>query len=206
MGSLEPDTTERLHFDFSLSCTGEGNGNPLQCSCLENPRDGQAWWAAVYGVAQSRTRLKWLSSSSSCTLFAAFSQKSVKLKQKVLLCTVHLILGRQPSTCFLSSVEGQKCVPMVSLHRKLFWLKKKFCLVKQLSRQKGQEPASHRRQRMLPARGSSTSHLWIFWLPRWKIEHFEGKGQKALGNKFLTCWREGGRAVDGSQKVRDRPL
>ena len=56
--------TERLHFHFSLSCTGEGNGNPLQCSCLENPRDGGAWWAAVYGVAQSRIRLKRLSSSS----------------------------------------------------------------------------------------------------------------------------------------------
>ena len=55
---------ERLHFHFSLSCTGEGNGNPLQCSCLENPRDGGAWWAAVYGVAQSRTQLKRLSSSS----------------------------------------------------------------------------------------------------------------------------------------------
>ena len=58
MGSLESDTTERPHFHFSLSCIGEGNGNPLQCSCLENPRDGEAWWAAVYGVAQSRTRLK----------------------------------------------------------------------------------------------------------------------------------------------------
>ena len=56
--------TELLHFHFSLSCIGEGNGNPLQCSCLENPRDGGAWWAAVYGVTQSRTRLKWLSSSS----------------------------------------------------------------------------------------------------------------------------------------------
>ena len=64
-GCKEPDTTERLHFHFSLSCTGEGNGNPLQCSCLENPRDRGAWWAAVYGVAQSRTRLKRLSSSSS---------------------------------------------------------------------------------------------------------------------------------------------
>ena len=64
-GSLELDTTERLHFHFSLSCIGEGNGNPLQCSCLENPRDGRAWWAAFYGVAQSRTRLKRLSSSSS---------------------------------------------------------------------------------------------------------------------------------------------
>ena len=64
-GRCESDTTDRLHFHFSLSCTGEGNGNPLQCSCLENPRDGGAWWAAVYGVTQSRTRLKRLSSSSS---------------------------------------------------------------------------------------------------------------------------------------------
>ena len=64
-GREESDTNERLHFQFSLSCTGEGNGNPLQCSCLENPRDRGAWWAAVYGVAQSRTRLKRLSSSSS---------------------------------------------------------------------------------------------------------------------------------------------
>ena len=53
-GREESDTTEQLHFHFSLSCFGEGNGNPLQCSCLENPRDGRAWWAAVYGVTQSR--------------------------------------------------------------------------------------------------------------------------------------------------------
>ena len=64
-GREESDTTERLHFHFSLSCIGKGNGNPLQCSCLENPRDGGAWWAAVYGVVQSRTRLKQLNSSSS---------------------------------------------------------------------------------------------------------------------------------------------
>ena len=56
-GHEESDTTERIHSHFSLSCIGEGNGNPLQCSCLENPRDGGAWWAAVYGVAQSWTRL-----------------------------------------------------------------------------------------------------------------------------------------------------
>ena len=67
-GRSESDRTERLHFHFSLSSIGEGNGNPLQCSCLENPRDGGAWWAAVYGVAQSRTRLKRLSSSSSSRL------------------------------------------------------------------------------------------------------------------------------------------
>ena len=65
MGSVRVGLTERLHFHFSLSCIGEVNGNPLQCSCLENPRDREAWWAAISGVAQSRTRLKRLSSSSS---------------------------------------------------------------------------------------------------------------------------------------------
>ena len=64
-GPEESDMTERLHFCFSVSCIGEGHGNPLQCSCLENPRDSGAWWAAIYGVTQSRTRLKWLRSSSS---------------------------------------------------------------------------------------------------------------------------------------------
>ena len=68
-GREELDTTERLHFHFSLSCIGGGNGNPLQCSCLETPRDGGAWWAAVYGVAQSRTWLKQLNSSSSSKLY-----------------------------------------------------------------------------------------------------------------------------------------
>ena len=63
-GRYELDTTEQLRLHFSLSCIGEGNGNSLQCSCLENPRDGGAWWAAVSGVSQSRTRLKQLSSSS----------------------------------------------------------------------------------------------------------------------------------------------
>ena len=64
MGSLRVGHDWRLHFHFSLSCIGEGNGNPLQCSCLEIPRNGGAWWAAIYGVAQSQTWLKWLSSSS----------------------------------------------------------------------------------------------------------------------------------------------
>jgi len=76
-GRKESDTTEWLHFHFSLSCIGEGNGNPLQCSCLENPRDGRAWWAAIYGVAQSRTRLKRLSSSSSS------SRNSIILARKI---------------------------------------------------------------------------------------------------------------------------
>ena len=68
-GRKELDMTERLHFHFSHSCTGEGNGNPLQCSCLENPRDSGAWWAAVCGVAPSWTRLKRLNSSSSRRIF-----------------------------------------------------------------------------------------------------------------------------------------
>ena len=69
-GREESDTTERLHFHFSLSCIeGNGkNGNPLQCSCLENPRDAGAWWAAVYGVTQSQTQLKQLSSRSSSSM------------------------------------------------------------------------------------------------------------------------------------------
>ena len=74
--------TEQLHFHFSLACIGEGNGNPLQCSCLENPRDGRAWWAAVYGVAQSRTRLKQLSSSSKIT---ADGDCSPEIKRHLLL-------------------------------------------------------------------------------------------------------------------------
>ena len=77
MGSLESDTTEQLHFHFLLSCVGEGNGNPLQCSCLENPRDGEAWWAAVYGVTQSRTRLKRLSNMSCGRIFLSWLTISV---------------------------------------------------------------------------------------------------------------------------------
>ena len=80
-GHEESDTTEQLHFHFSLSCIGEGNGNPLQCSCLENPRDGGAWWAAVYGVAQSWTRLKRLSSSSKCSQISQFLKNVISDKK-----------------------------------------------------------------------------------------------------------------------------
>ena len=78
-GHEESDRTERLPFHFSLSRIGEGKGNPLQCSCLENPRDGGAWWAAFYGVTQSRTRLKWLSSSSSSVVVLVYSLSCVWL-------------------------------------------------------------------------------------------------------------------------------
>ena len=81
-GRWGSDMTERLHFHFSLSCIGEGKGNPLQCSCLENPRDGGAWWAAVYGVTESRTWLKRLSSSSS----------SVWIYKGIYIETIHMEL------------------------------------------------------------------------------------------------------------------
>ena len=76
-GHTESDKTEQLHFHFSLSCIGEGNGDPLQRSCLENPRDRGAWWAAIYRVTQSRTGLKWLSSSSSSSLSPAHKRAHI---------------------------------------------------------------------------------------------------------------------------------
>ena len=100
-GRTESDTTERLHFHFSLSCIGEGNGNPLQCSCLENPRDSGAWWAAIYGVAHSRTQLKRLSSSSSVRglkYFKHFHTLLINIKLANLCCVffdpASLLLGR----------------------------------------------------------------------------------------------------------------
>ena len=78
-GHKELDTTEQLHFHFSLSCIGEGNGNPLRCSCLENPRDGGAWWATVSGVTQSWTWLTWLSSSSSSMKTRSWENKSLPI-------------------------------------------------------------------------------------------------------------------------------
>ena len=82
-GVAESDTTEWLHFHFSLSCIGEGNGNPLQCSCLENPRDSGAWWAAVYGVAQSRTQLKRPSSSSNRAILILLKLETCTIKTNV---------------------------------------------------------------------------------------------------------------------------
>ena len=86
-GRWGSDMTERLHFHFSPSFTAEGNGNPLQCSCLENPRDWGAWWAAIYGIAQSRTQLKWLSSSSSSRETSTFT---VSLMNYLILLSLFL--------------------------------------------------------------------------------------------------------------------
>ena len=107
------DMTEWLHFHFSLSCTGEGNGNPLQCSCLENPRDGRAWWAAVCAVAQSQTQLKRLSSSSSSSSSSdiymyisrlKYSWTPIKLEERKYdqpRFTFHFTFGDYKEICFL---------------------------------------------------------------------------------------------------------
>ena len=85
-GCEELDTTELLHFHFLLSCTGEGNGNPLQCSCLENPRDGGVWWATIYGVAQGWTQQKRLSSSSSSRAEPGTEGVYIQMLMVIMLC------------------------------------------------------------------------------------------------------------------------
>ena len=100
-GHEESDTTERLHFHFSLSCTGEGNGNQLQYSWLENPRDGGAWWAAIYGVAQSWTRLKWRSSSSS----SSSSKYLLQRKSALSLCFSHSLFKNWSLGLYINPFE-----------------------------------------------------------------------------------------------------
>ena len=115
-GCEEPDMTEGLPFHFSLSCIGEGNGNPLQCSCLENPRDGGAWWAAIYGVAQSLIRLKWLSSSS-------ISIESVILPNHLILCCPLLFSPSIFPSIRVFSNESALCIrwPKFQLQHQSFW-------------------------------------------------------------------------------------
>ena len=104
-GGKESDTTEWLHFHFSLSCIREGNGNPLQCSCLENLRDGGAWWTAIYGVTQSRTRLKRLSSSIiySHTLFEFETAKWDDMQN----IRLHFFYERQYGSVFNDHLIGR---------------------------------------------------------------------------------------------------
>ena len=105
-GREESDTTEQLHFHFSLSCIGEGNGNPLQCSCLENPRDWGAWWAAVSGVAQSRTRLKRLSSKESTHTLTILIQECVNSPNPFynLFCWILMASLSDRTSCLSSSL------------------------------------------------------------------------------------------------------
>ena len=106
-GRSELDTTEQLHFHFSLWCIREGNGNPLQCSCLENSRDGGAWWAVVRGVAQSWTQLKQLSSSSSLFVACWSGDEAVNFQGHHLQITTFLI--RYVSWCGTQTFSDFSC-------------------------------------------------------------------------------------------------
>ena len=113
MGSQRVDTTERLHFHFSLSCIGEGNGNPLQCSCLENPRNGGACWAAVYGVAQSLKRLSSNSSNNRSLLVIYFELSSVFM----LTDSLDIFKSKEPWNLPLeASSQGESAVLRLETH------------------------------------------------------------------------------------------
>ena len=110
--------TERLHFHFSLSCMGEGNGNPLQCSCLENPRDGGAWWAAIYGVAQSRTQLKRLKEDSN----SVFKSKTYgKYFLSVLLLLLLLSRFRRVQLCATLETAAHQPPRSLGFSRQEHW-------------------------------------------------------------------------------------
>ena len=123
MGSLGVGHDWATSLFFSLSCIGEGNGNPLQCSCLENPRDGVAWWAAVYGVTQSRTRLKRLSSSSSDSNIKIVSLHWKTVWQFLIKLSVHLLHN---PTIVLSGINSKEmktyaCVLILSVMSDSLW-------------------------------------------------------------------------------------
>ena len=113
--------TERLYFHFSLSCIGEGNGNPLQCSCLENPRDGGTWWAAVCGVAQSWTWLKRLSSSSSSSSNRLRMIRQRETEERILSSGIDWDLGKTGSA-FASTVSRSRSISsfFLALHLPLY--------------------------------------------------------------------------------------
>ena len=131
-GPWGSDTTERFHFHFSLSCIGEGNGNPLQCSWLENPRDGRVWWAAIYGITQSQTPLKWLNSSSSSMAQSKEELKSLLMKMKEesgksgLKFNIHKtkIMASGPITSW--QIDGEKMEIVKDL---FFWAPKSLWMV-----------------------------------------------------------------------------
>ena len=116
------DTTERLHFHSSLSCIGEGHGNPLQCSCLENPRDGGAWWAAVYGVAHSRTRLKRLSSSCSSPPLSIPASSNQQMARQTPSCSLYYGCksGLRTPVQRRFSLELARCSNSISHSNKLY--------------------------------------------------------------------------------------
>ena len=124
-GREESDKTERLHFHFSLSCIEEGNGNPLQCSCLENPRNGGAWWASIYGVAESQTRLKQQQQQQlmSCNSFYInFISSSLPTNDPISSASIMLdvlsgTLLKQATTCFGDSERKFICKDSIEKNR-----------------------------------------------------------------------------------------
>ena len=112
----ESDMTEWLHFHCSLSCIGEGNGNPLQYSCLENPRDRGAWWTAVYGVAQGRTQLKWLSSSSNIQINIQVSQLWAQNPSLVLTRKTYWLSCLGEALCQALTIHKNPCLLLKSLY------------------------------------------------------------------------------------------
>ena len=117
--------TERLPFHFSLSCIGEGNGNPLQCSCLENPRDGGAWWSAVYGIAQSRTWLKWLSSKITADGDCSRETKRCLLLERKIMTNLDSILKSRDITLSTKVHLVQAMVFLVVMYGCESWTMKK---------------------------------------------------------------------------------
>ena len=152
--------TECLHFHFSLLCIGEGNGNPLQRSCLENPRDRGAWWAAVYGVAQSRTRLKRLSSSSSSSFIISYFQLShpYMTTGKTIALTRWTSVGKVMSLLF--NMLSRLVIAFLPRSKYLLisWLQKPVC-------RSGSNSSNWTwNNRLVPNRKRSTSRLYIVTL------------------------------------------
>ena len=158
MGSLRVGHDWVTSFHFSLSCIGEGNGNPLQCSCLESPRDGGAWWASVYGVAQSRTRLKRFSSS--------ISSRITPIHVNVFPCLHVPVTPYGPHSTFISSEArfGKEGTRRHALRRKA---------MNPVSDVLSQDPTGHPRDGQIVKFGQrGQSHLcsgaqWTCGLERW---------------------------------------
>ena len=145
------DTTEWLHFHFSISCIGEGNGSPLQCSCLENPRDGGAWWAAVYGVAQSQTWLKLLSSSSFPSKESYDKPRQCIKKQR------HYFANKGSSSQSYGFSSSHVC--MWELDHKGGWALKNWCFQTMVLEKICESPLDSKEIKPLGPKGNP---LWIF--------------------------------------------
>ena len=186
MGSLQLDTTEQLPFHFSLSCIGEGNGNPLQCSCLENPRDREAWWAAVYGVAQSRTRLKRLSSSS--------SKQRIK-KQR------HYFVNKGPSSQGYGF--SSRHIWMWELDYKETWVSKNWCFWTVVLEKTLQSPLDCKEIKPVNPRGNQSEYSLEGLMLKLKFQYFGHLMQRTDSfEKTLMLGKIDDRRRRGRQRMR----